>query len=168
MSYRTPHARGPQVVTYWTSRGWTRWLGVVLSSAAYLTVVLFVVINARDIAHPNLYRAVWIVGWLPVLLLSLLGFTHARVEVDRAAQTLTVHRRVWPLRRTKRTFALSRVKDAIVIAPDWADGGDHVALVIDGEKEPFPLIDELAWHSKDHERTATQIRALLDEIETTP
>jgi len=165
VSFRTPDPPQPEFVVYRPAR--PRLWPVVLGACGWtgfgaVGVAGFV----RGEPSPSYlgrvaWLLVWVLGGAVWMLSAMIDRARTVVEVDRAKGVLTITRVMWPLRSTVRSFALERVKDAVVHA-DTTDGLSYgLELVVDGEPKPVALGEVQTSDARAHEEAARAIRALL-------
>jgi lipid-A-disaccharide synthase-like uncharacterized protein len=144
----------PSIVLYRPLGPIGRVLWALLLVAAFVMTIVIGVANSSSV--PVLFSFLWLLGaWL------VLQF--ARVEVDREARTLTIVRVRWPLHEQRRSFPLDAVRDAIVQVTPGRRGSTaySVALVVDGEPEPVPLLVGASSGRGTKDQAASEIQQLL-------
>lgn len=164
MGYRDVQPRQTSVpVRYWKQGP----IGMVLT-LSLLTVWFAAMIAVWARAWRDFGWAGGIVWWAGLSALPWLAFytvSHAQVNVDVRAQTLTIRWVRWPLLPRERAFPLGRVNDVIVRTHDGDDTTYSVELLVEGQ-EPVALLDVSSPDRERQERVAHQIRERLAVVRT--
>jgi hypothetical protein len=167
-TYRDPPpAPPPARVRYWLLGPLAR---ITLSVTVALASLGFFVATGPHRAHsPLVWVMVGLGSTLGVATMVFLFWQNAIVEVDRAERVVRLIRVRRPLRRQVCTFALSRVKDAVVGYNPASDSLAHmIELVVDGQPN-VPLLEGIWVNDEKRQRAiAAEIRALLDPERSDP